>query len=261
MVVCIKQVPKAQELQVDPVTKTLKRVGVPSEINPPDQNALETALALRAKLGGEIVVISMGPTSFDESLERAIAMGADRAFLVSDRNLGGSDTVPTALTLTRAIEKVGDVDLILCGEETTDASTGHVGPGIAGHMDIPQITYCSSVDIADGRVRGVRMIEDGAETWEVHMPCVVTIDFGCNKPREPTLTGKIRVKRGGLITHWSAADLGLEPSQIGLKGSPTIVAKVDTVQLPSRQGKIFQEDPAIAVSLLLEALRKDRLIA
>ena len=260
MVVCIKQVPKAQELQVDPVTKTLRRVGVPSEINPPDQNALEMALALRAKNGGEIVVISMGPTSFDESLERAIAMGADRAFLVSDRNLGGSDTVPTALTLTRAIEKVGDVDLILCGEETTDASTGHVGPGIAGHMDIPQITYCSAVEVAGDRVRGVRMIEDGAETWEVRMPCVVTVDFGCNKPREPTLTGKIRVKRGGLVTHWSAADLGLQPSEIGLKGSPTIVAKVDTVQLPSRQGKIFQEEPTIAVSLLLDALRKDKVM-
>ncbi len=259
-VVCIKQVPKAQELQVDPVTKTLKRVGVPSEINPPDQNALELALALREAHGGEIVVVSMGPTSFDESLERAIAMGADRAYLVSDRNLGGSDTVPTALTLTRAIEKIGDVDVILCGEETTDASTGHVGPGIAGHMDIPQITYCSSVSIVDGRVRGVRMIEDGAETWEAPMPCVVTVDFGCNRPRQPTLTGKIRVKRGGLVTHWSAADLGLEPFQIGLKGSPTIVAKVDTVQLPSRQGKIFEEEPTIAVSLLLDALRKDRLI-
>ncbi len=260
IVVCIKQVPKAQELQVDPVTKTLKRVGVPSEINPPDQNALEMALAIREKHGGEIIVVSMGPTSFDESLERAIAMGADRAYLISDRNLGGSDTVPTALTLTKAIEKIGNVDVVFCGEETTDASTGHVGPGIAGHMDIPQVTYCAAVSVADGRVRGVRMIEDGAETWEVPMPCVVTVDFGSNKPRQPTLTGKIRVKRGGLIVHWSAADLGLEPFQIGLKGSPTIVAKVDTVQLPSREGKIFEEEPPIAVSLLLEALRKDKVI-
>ena len=105
-----------------------------------------------------------------------------------------------------------------------------------------------------------RMIEDGAETWEAPMPAVVTVDFGCNKPRQPTLTGKIRVKRGGLVAHWSAADLGLEPSQIGLKGSPTIVAKVDTVQLPSREGKIFQEEPTIAVSLLLDALRKDKVI-
>ncbi|HKZ99273.1 MAG TPA: hypothetical protein VJ326_06765, partial [Thermoplasmata archaeon] len=96
IIVCIKQVPKAQELSVDPVTKTLKRVGVPSEINPPDQNALEAALRLREAHGGEVLVLSMGPTSFDESLERAIAMGADRAYLVSDRALGGSDTVPTA---------------------------------------------------------------------------------------------------------------------------------------------------------------------
>ena len=260
IVVCIKQVPKAQELSVDPVTKTLKRVGVPSEINPPDQNALELALRLREKHGGEIVVLSMGPTSFDESLERAIAMGADRAVLVTDRNLGGSDTVPTALTLEHAIEKIGGVDLILCGEETTDASTGHVGPGIAGHMDIPQITYCSEVEILDGNVRGTRMIEDGAETWEAPLPCLVTVDFGCNKPRQPTLTGKIRVKRGGLVVHWSAADIGLEPSQIGLRGSPTIVAKVDTVQLPARGGRIFQEEPVIAVSLLLDALRKDKVI-
>ena len=260
IVVCIKQVPKAQELQVDPVTKTLKRVGVPSEINPPDQNALEMALGLREKHGGEIVVVSMGPTSFDESLERAIAMGADRAYLVSDRNLGGSDTVPTALTLTRAIEKVGNVDLVLCGEETTDASTGHVGPGIAGHMDIPQVTYCSSVEIADGRVRGVRMIEDGAETWEVRMPCVVTVDFGCNTPREPTLTGKIRVKRGGLVTHWSAADLGLEPAQTGLKGSPTVVATVDTVQLPERRGKVFRGSVPEAVAQLLDALAADGVV-
>ena len=259
-VVCIKQVPKAQELQVDPVTKTLKRVGVPSEINPPDQNALEIAFCLRDAHGGEIFVVSMGPTSFDESLERAVAMGADHAYLVSDRNLGGSDTVPTALTLTRAIEKIGDVDLVLCGEETTDASTGHVGPGIAGHMDLPQITYCSDVEIADGKVRGARMIEDGMETWEASMPCLVTVNFGCNRPRKPTLTGKIRVKRGGLITHWSAADLGLEPGEIGLRGSPTIVAKVETVQLPERRGRIFQEASVVAVSLLLEALRKDKVI-
>jgi len=260
IVVCIKQVPKAQELSVDPVTKTLKRVGVPSEINPPDQNALELALQLREKHGGEVIVLSMGPTAFDESLERAVAMGADRAVLVSDRALGGSDTVPTALTLSEAIHKIGGYDLILCGEETTDSSTGHVGPGIAGHLDIPQITYCSRVEVVDGRVRGTRIIEDGAETWECPMPAVITVNFGCNKPRQPTLTGKIRVKRGGVITHWSAADLGLDPAKIGLRGSPTIVAKVETVQLPDRKGKIFRGEPSVAVSLLLEALVKDGVI-
>src|SRR3989449_11015130 len=107
ILVCIKQVPKAQELQVDPKTQTLKRVGVPSEINPPDANALEFALRIKDRMPAEVVVLSMGPTSFDESLERSVAMGADRAVLLTDRILGGSDTVPTAHALSETIQKIG----------------------------------------------------------------------------------------------------------------------------------------------------------
>ena len=257
IVVCIKQVPKAEELQVDPKTQTLKRVGVPSEINPPDANALEIALQLKDRHGSEVVVLSMGPTSFDESLERSIGMGADRAVLLTDRILGGSDTVPTAYALSETIAKIGGYDLILCGEETTDASTGHVGPGIAGHLDIPQVTYASEVRVADGRIRARRTAEDGTEWWEVRMPCLVTVNFGCNGPRQPTLSGKIRVKRGGVIAHWSCADVGIDPKKVGLLNSPTIVAKVDTVRLPPRAGKFFAGEPADAVRRLLEALRAD----
>src|SRR2546428_1579647 len=115
ILVCIKQVPKAQELQVDPKTQTLKRVGVPSEINPPDANALEFALRIKDRIPAEIVVLSMGPTSFDESLERSIGMGADRAVLLTDRILGGSDTVPTAHALSETIKKIGGGDPFLRG--------------------------------------------------------------------------------------------------------------------------------------------------
>ncbi len=191
VIVCIKQVPRAQELQVDPVTQTLKRVGVPSEINPPDANALEMALRLKDQHAAEVIVVSMGPTSFDESLERAVAMGADRSVLLTDRILGGSDTVPTAYALSETIQKIGGYDLLLCGEETTDASTGHVGPGIAGHLDLPQITYASEVRVED----------------------------------------------------------------------PTIVAKVDTVKLPPRAGRIFSGEPEETVRKLLDALIADRVIA
>jgi len=260
ILVCIKQVPKAQELQVDPKTQTLKRVGVPSEINPPDANALEFALRIKDRLPTEIVVLSMGPTSFDESLERSIGMGADRAVLLTDRILGGSDTVPTAHALSETIKKIGGYDLILCGEETTDASTGHVGPGIAGHLGIPQITYISELDIVDGKVRARRTAEDGSEWWEAAMPCLVTVNFGCNKPRAPTLSGKIRVKRGGVIVHWSCADVGIDPNKVGLKNSPTIVAKVDTVHLPPRARKLFHGEPREAVAQLLRALVEDRVI-
>jgi len=257
VIVCIKQVPKAQELQVDPVTQTLKRVGVPSEINPPDANALEMALLLKDRHEAEVIVLSMGPTSFDESLERAVAMGADRAVLLTDRILGGSDTVPTAYALSETIAKIGGYDLILCGEETTDASTGHVGPGIAGHLDAPQITCISELQIVDGKVRARRTAEDGTEWWETKLPCLGTVNFGCNTPREPTLTGKIRVKRGGVITHWSCAEVGIDPKKVGLINSPTIVAKVDTVKLPPRSPKVFSGDPKDTVRQLIDALRVD----
>src|SRR5438445_5366011 len=140
ILVCIKQVPTAQELPDDPKTHKLERVGVPSEINPPDANALEFALRIKDRMPAEIIVLSMGPTSFDESLERSIGMGADRAVLLTDRILGGSDTVPTAHALSETIKKIGGYDLNLCGEETTEASTWSLGPGITGHPHIPLIT-------------------------------------------------------------------------------------------------------------------------
>ncbi len=257
IMVCIKQVPKAGQLQVDPVTKTLKRSGVPSEINPPDLNALEAALQIKDKDPAEVIVVSMGPTSFDQALEYALAMGCDRGVLLTDRLLGGSDTVPTALALSRTIEKLGHYDLIFCGEETTDSSTGHTGPGIAGHLDIAQVTYANKVEMVDGRVRAERAVEDGWEVWEAPTPCLLTVNFLANRPREPTLLGKLRVKRGGLVVHWSAADVGLKKEDIGIPGSPTIVAKVDTVQLPDRGGKIFRGEVKEAVAGLLEAMRSD----
>src|SRR5205823_3838882 len=218
-------------------------------------------IVLREAGAAEVVVLSMGPTSFDESLERAVAMGADRAVLLTDRLLGGSDTVPTAYALSETIQKIGGYDLILTGEETTDASTGHVGPGIAGHLDLPQTTYVSEVRIVDNTVRARRTAEDGTEWWQTNMPSLCTVNFGCNKPRSPTLTGKIRVKRGGVIAHWSCADVGIDPKKVGLLNSPTIVAKVDTIRLPPRAGHIFSGEPKETVRALLEALIRDRVIA
>jgi len=260
-VVCIKQVPKAQELQVDPVTKTLKRVGVPSEINPPDRNALEMALRVKDKHGGDVVVVTMGPPVFTQALEEALAMGCDRAVLLTDRILGGSDTVPTALALSETIHKIGGYDLLFCGEETTDASTGHVGPGIAGHLDCAQISYCSELEYRGKTVVGKRTVEDGFEWWECPTPCMVTVNFLANRPRPQSLTGRIRVKRGGLITTWSCADVGINPNKVGIKNSPTIVAKVDTVELPDRKAKIFRGDPKKAVAQLLDALAADGVLA
>ena len=254
IIICIKQVPKAQELRIDPKTNTLKRAGVESVINPPDRNALEMALQLVERHGGKTVVVSMGPPFFDASLQEAIGMGIDEGFLLTDRALGGSDTVPTAYALSKTVEKVGDYDLILCGEETTDSSTGHVGPGMAGHLRIPQMTYVSKVLVKDGWVEATRTLEYGLETRRGRTPALLTVNFGCNTPREPTLLGKIRAKRGGVIKVWNAADVGADYSKIGLRNSPTVVSKMETVVLPERKGIILDNGQRDAVSKLLGML-------
>jgi len=123
------------------------------------------------------------------------------------------------------------------------------------------LARASRVRIEDGKVRARRTAEDGTEWWQTTMPCLCTVNFGCNRPREPTLTGKIRVERGGLVTHWSCADVGIDPKKVGLFNSPTIVAKVDTVKLPPRAGRIFSGEPEETVRQLLDALIADRVIA
>lgn len=260
MVVCIKQVPKGEHLEIDPVTKTLKREGVESEINPADKNALEMALQLKDEHGGQIVALTMGPPSFTRSLETAIGMGVDRAVLLSDRALAGSDTSPTSYALAETVGKFGKNDLILCGEETSDSSTGHVGPGIAGHLEIPQITYVVNAKIENEKVVARRGVEFGFEVWEAPMPTLLTVKFGCNRPREPTLSRKIKAKRGNVIRTWSAKDAGLKVSKLGLKGSPTIVSEIETVELPSRKGEVFSGSLRKDVASLLERLRKNGFI-
>jgi len=260
IVVCIKQVPKGEQLEIDPVKKTLKREGVESEMNPADKNAVEMALQLRDEHGGEAVALSMGAPSFTRSLEMAIGMGVDRAILLSDRALAGSDTTPTSYALAETISLINRFDLILCGEETSDSSTGHVGPGIAGHLELPQITYVTGAKVKDGKVIAERQVEFGFETWEAAMPALLTVKFGCNRPREPTLSRKIKAKRGNVIKTWSAKDADLDMSKIGLEGSPTIVSTIETVELPSRKGEVFTDNVNENVSDLLDRLRKNGFI-
>lgn len=260
IVVCIKQVPKGEQLEIDPVKKTLKREGVESEMNPADKNAVEMALQLKDEHGGEVIALSMGAPSFTRSLRMAIGMGADRAVLLSDRALAGSDTTPTSYALAETISKMGKIDLIMCGEETSDSSTGHVGPGIAGHLEFPQITYITEATVAGGKIKAKRQVEFGFETWETSFPALLTVKFGSNKPREPTLSRKIKAKRGNVIQTWSASDAGLDMSRLGLEGSPTIVSTIDTVELPSRKGEMFSGDLGRNVSDLISRLVRDGFI-
>jgi len=225
IVVCIKQVPETTEVRVDPKTNALIREGVKSIVNPVDENAIEAALELRDQHGGKVTVISMGPPQAEEALRQALAMGADEAILLSDPASRGSDTLATSYALAMMVRKLGDVDLILCGKQAIDGDTGQVGPGLAERLGIPQVTFAIGLEIADGRLRARRVLDDFFEVLEVKLPAVATVVKQINDPRHPSMKNVLKAKRAG-ITKWTLADLDADPKQAGFDGSPTQVIKV-----------------------------------
>ncbi|MFA5320757.1 MAG: electron transfer flavoprotein subunit beta/FixA family protein [Candidatus Omnitrophota bacterium] len=255
IIVCIKQVPETTEVRINPETNTLIRDGVKSIINPFDMYAIEEAVRLKERFGGKISVISMGPPQADGALREAISMGADEGFLVCDRAFAGSDTWATSYTLSGAIRKIGGFDLIICGKQASDGDTAQVGPGIATHLDIPQVTYVKKIEEAGEKsMRVERMLEEGFEIIETPLPALITVVKEINEPRIPSLKGMMRAK-SAKITMLGQKDLNLDTNKIGLCGSPTQVVKIFTP--PQRQGgQILQGETAEAAKQLA-ALIKD----
>jgi electron transfer flavoprotein beta subunit len=243
------------------------REGTQSIVNPLDLYAIEAGVRLKEEYGGTVTVVSMGPVSAERSLREALAMGCDDAVLVTGAEFAGSDTWATSLALSKAIGRIGDFDLVITGERATDGETGHVGPGIASFLDVPLSTYTSRIvgfekgrtdsgsqsngastgvssdesnglHADKGRIIVERMVEDGYETLGLALPALLTVTKEMNRPRLPTLRGKQRA-RNEHIPVWSARSLGLEESDVGLKGSPTRVVKLRTPKV-SREGTIVQ---------------------
>lgn len=224
IVVCIKQVPDTNEVKLDPVTGTLIRDGVPSIINPDDKAGLEAALALKDQLGATVSVITMGPMQADAVLREAMAMGADDAYLVTDRAFGGADTLATSTTLAAALKKI-NYDLIIAGRQAIDGDTAQVGPQIAEHLNIPNVSYAEDIKVDGNTVIVKRQYEDRYHTVKVQMPCLVTALGEMNTPRYMTPGGIFDAYRSKEVTIFTRADLDVEDSTIGLKGSPTKVAQ------------------------------------
>ena len=256
IIVCIKQVPNTADVKIDPKTNTLIREGVESIINPFDTYAIEESVRLKERFGGKITVISMGPPQADAALREAISLGCDEGILISDRAFAGSDTWATSYTLSRAIKKIGTFDLILCGKQASDGDTAQVGPGIATHLDIPQVTYVKKIEeMKEGRARVERLIEEGYEVVETTMPCLLTVVKEINVPRLPSLKGKMRSKSAKIII-WGAKDLECDPKRIGLEGSPTKVVKI--FNPPPRIGGVkLTGEPQEIVDKLLGLLKND----
>ncbi len=234
IIVCIKQVPDTADVKINPETNTLIREGVKSIINPFDMYAIEEGIRLKEAHGGKVTVITMGPPQAETALREAIAMGVDDAILISDRAFAGSDTYATSYTLACAIDKIANYDVILCGKQASDGDTAQVGPGIATHLDIPQVTYVKKiVSINNEKAVVERMTEEGYDVVEIQLPCLFTVVKEINDPRMPSLRGKMKAKKAE-ITKWTSNDLDADPEKLGLKGSPTQVVKVFT---PKRTGE------------------------
>ena len=245
IIVCAKQVPDTTEVRIDPKTNTLIRDGVPSILNPDDANALEAALTIKDKLPDTIVsVISMGPPQAENMLRECLAMGADEAYLISDRAFGGSDTWATSNALASACRKLKDYDFIFGGRQAIDGDTAQVGPQTAEKLGIPQITYVQDIVLNDDNTVTVqRQLEDGYEVIKVKSPAMLTAVKELNSPRYMSVDRICEAMRMD-ITRWNINDLDVSPTDVGLKASPTRVYKSFT-------------PPAKGNSVMLEGSVKD----
>jgi electron transfer flavoprotein beta subunit len=255
IIVCLKQVPGTTDVKIDPETNTLRREGIENVVNPFDTYALEEGVRLRERYGGKVTVISMGPPQAEEMLREAISCGADEAILISDRAFAGSDTLATSYTLSCAVSKIGDYDLVICGRQTIDGDTGQVGPELSEALGLPFVAYVSKIDeVADGKMVLKRMVEDGHEVIETPLPAVITVVKEINVPRLPSLRGIAKAKKVE-IPDWTAGDLEVDEGRIGLSGSATSVVEIF---FPKRvhQGEIFEGDPDSQVDALIEKLRE-----
>ncbi|MFZ2655241.1 MAG: electron transfer flavoprotein subunit beta/FixA family protein [Victivallales bacterium] len=242
IIVPIKQVPETKSVKMDEKTGTVIRDGVESIINPLDLYAIEIAVQLKESNGGEVIAISMGPPKAIEALRESIAMGVDSAVLVSDRAFAGSDTWATSYVLAEAIRKIGDYDLIICGERATDGDTGQVGPEIASYLQLPVVSYVNKVNkIVNGVIGTHRLVEEGSEMLESEMPCLLTVVKEVSDPRLPTLRGKQKARKA-VIPVCGIKDLNLDSKKVGLAGSPTKVVKIFRPKVARECEKIIARD-------------------
>jgi len=232
---------------------------VPSIINPFDENAIEAALQLKEQYGGKVTVISMGPPQVESALKDAVAMGADEVILLTDKFFAGADTWATSYSLSQAILKIKDFDLILCGKEATDGDTGQVGPGIAEFLGIPVVTYIRKIiGVENNKLIVEREFEDGYEEIETPLPSLITVMKQLNTPRLPSLKGKMRAK-SMTMTQWNAEAIGAEAAKIGLKGSPTRVVKI--FNPPVRTDKqVLDGEPDVIAKTVIGKLKETKVI-
>ena len=257
IVVCLKQVPDTTAVKIDPKTGTLIRDGVPSIINPEDKHALEAALTIKDNVGGKVTVISMGPPQAKDALREALCMGADEAILVTDRAFAGADTLATSKTLACALKNL-EYDIVFAGRQAIDGDTAQVGPEIAEHLNIPQVTYVQDVKVEEDGLLINRALEDGYELIKVQTPVLLTAIKELKEPRYMNVR-YIFDTANKEIQLWSADNIEISKDELGLKGSPTKVKKTMTKETKGA-GELINEAPQEAVKYVLGKLKEKHYI-
>jgi electron transfer flavoprotein beta subunit len=262
IIVCIKPVPdpsRFDKLRLDPETMLLRRDEVPPVINPLDRNALEAAVILKARLKGKITVLTMAAPGAMEQLQEALALGCDKACLLTDPAFAGADTLATARVLAAAVRKLGRFDLIFCGAITADGSTGQVGPQLAELLGIPDLTFARTLELKKGKLHAHCVREDGQAVCETDLPALVTLDQSANTPRLTPMAG-INSAAAKKIVKWTARDLGLASQAVGLAGSPTRMLNIFTPPV-RRKGEMLQGSANEVASQLIAKLRREKAIS
>lgn len=258
IIVCIKQVPNTTEIKLDPIKGTLIRDGVQSIMNPDDKCGLELALQLKDNFTANVIVITMGPPQADDILREAYAMGVDRAILLTDRKFAGADTLATSNALAAAI-KMLDYDLVICGRQAIDGDTAQVGPQIAEHLDIPQVSYVENLQFNGEKSFIVRKyLEDGYQTLAIDTPCLFTAISVEPKPRYMTVEGIINAYNKE-VEIWTVDNINVDETKLGLLGSPTKVKKSFT-KGGKEPGQIYEVDAQEAVDVIMTKLKEKFII-
>ncbi len=263
--VCVKQVPGVSEVKIDPKTNTLVREGILSILNPNDRNAIEIALSLKEKYTAEVIALSMGPPQAEEILREVLAMGADQAYLLTDRAFAGADTLATSYTLALAIKKIlseSDPEekyLVICGAQAIDGDTGQVPPELAEELDIPQVAYVLIVELKENKLiaeRKFRAIE--IVVIETNLPALISVLNDINEPRYPSMAGIMKAHNKEIV-HLNSVALNADPLKIGLNGSSTEVWKIF---VPKRKGDrvILRGTIEEVVQKLCQNLKDDKVL-
>jgi len=254
-VVCLKQVPDTQEIQVDFDAGVIKREGVPLIVNPFDEYAIEEAVRLKEAHGGTVTAVTVGPPSADEALRTALAMGCDAAVHLQDEAFEGGDTWATAVVLTHALDKIGDFDLLFFGKSTFDGDTGQVAARLAALRELPLLSFVAKIETVDVDGKSIsvqRLLETGREVVKSPLPATVAVVKEINEPRYPSLMGIRKAKKVD-VPVWDAAALGLAPEQVGAAGAR---AKMERLYRPPERvgGEILPGEPADAARAVAEKL-------